>query len=119
LPQGAYPQTFQTTPGVAPNGTGGTQPSAPETQTELKAVPDSALQNGSLQNGGSNPGGSNNNSAIAPRWADPRNRTALRPSGETRSFNVVSRVVDLRGVPQSPPPSAPAIDFGGWRASKR
>jgi hypothetical protein len=115
LPQGAVPQTFQQP--ATPNGATGT--AAPQGQTELKPVPDNTLQN----SGEAATGGASTNSAISPRWSDPRNRTAMQPSGAPRSFNTVSRVVDLRGVPpQGATPAAPvvpAVDFGGWRSSSR
>jgi hypothetical protein len=147
LPQGSVPQTFQqqaapTTPGAAAGA-----PAAPQSssQTELKPVPDNTLHNGA---GETSTGGASTNSAISPRWSDPRNRTAMQPSGAARSYNTVSRMVDLRGVPpQAQPTNAPtpaaavvkapaptatpaaaptvaapaesALDFGGWRASSR
>lgn len=123
LPQGAGTPTFQQP--AAPNGTAAPQGGS---QTELKPVPDNTLQNG----------GTTTNSAISPRWSDPRNRTAMQPAGPPRSYNTVSRVVDLRGVrpqakPQAPAPAVtpaavapaapaavtPALDFGGWRSSSR
>jgi len=144
LPQGSVPQTFQqqaapTTPGAA----GSVAPQS-GSQTELKPVPDNTLHNG----GETTTGGASTNSAISPRWSDPRNRTAMQPSGAARSYNTVSRMVDLRGVPpqtqakdaptpaaavvKAPAPAAtpaataavatqaePALDFGGWRASSR
>ena len=92
----------------------------------MRPVPDNTLQNG-----GAATGGASTNSAISPRWSDPRNRTAMHPSGTPRSYNTVSRVVDLRGVPPQASPAAvvapakaatpvtPAIDVGGWKASSR
>ncbi len=127
LPQGTAAPTYQATPTYqAPAAAGAAAPAASGIQNEMRPVPD-----GALQNGGATTGGTSTNSAISPRWSDPRNRTAMHPSGTPRSYNTVSRVVDLRGVPPQAAPAAavaptkaaapvtPTIDVGGWKASSR